>query len=116
MSGPKCYRYTVDRAHLQRQIEAERQRREVQQHQQAIAQAHSEWVSLTPMLTDLRQRYPGETLPLNLKTPPAPPATDSVDAVRNYRDALSQHLAQARADLQHLSDRAAANATARRLP
>lgn len=116
MSGPKCYRYTVDRAHLQRQIEAERQRREVQQHQQAIAQAHTEWASLTQMLTDLRQRYPGETIPLNLKTPPAPPLeTGAVDAVRNYRDALSQHLAQARADLQHISDRAAANATTRNL-
>lgn len=116
MSGPKCYRYTVDRAHLQRQIEAERQQQEVQQLQQAIAQALTEWVRLTQMLADLRQRYPGEVIPLDLKTPPAPPpATASVDAVRNYRDALNQHLAQARTDLQHISDRAAANTTAKKL-
>lgn len=90
-------------------IEAERQRREVQQHQQAIAQAHTGWARLTQMLRDLRQHYPGEAIPLNLKTPLAPPLeTDAVDTVRNYRDALSQHLAQARSDLQHISDRAAA--------
>lgn len=108
MSGPKCYRYTVDRARLQRQLEAERQRRELQQHQQAIEQSRAELQLLVRALADLQTRYPGETIPLDL-TPPAPPVETTVDAVRQYREILSQHLACVRADLQRLSERAAAN-------
>jgi hypothetical protein len=108
MSGPKCYNYTVDRIRLQQQLEAERQQRELQQHQQAIEQSRVELQTLAQALADLQTRYPGETIPQDL-TPPAPPVETTVDAVRQYREILSQHLAHARADLQRLSERAAAN-------
>ena len=72
MSGPKCYRYTVDLARLRRQLEAERQQRELQQHQQAIERCRADLQTLTRALADLQTRYPGETIQLDL-TPPAPP-------------------------------------------
>ena len=110
MSGPKCYRYTVDPARL----EAERQRRELEQCRQAIEQTRAEWAILPQVLADLRQRYPAETLTLHL-IPPAPPADQTLDAVRQYRDAWSRQLTQTRADLHRLSERAAANHTAKTL-
>ena len=110
MSGPKCYRYTVDPARL----EAERQRRELEQCRQAIEQTRAEWAILPQVLADLRQRYPAETLTLDLK-PPAPPTDQTLDAMRQYRDALNRHLTQTRADLHRLSERAAANHTAKTL-
>lgn len=110
MSGPKCYRYTVDPARL----EAERQRRELERCQQAIAQARAEWATLPQVLADLRQRYPAEALTLDL-IPPAPPADQTLDAVRQYRDALNRRLTQTRADLHRLSERAAANHAAKTL-
>ncbi|MDS4019497.1 MAG: hypothetical protein RKR03_03135, partial [Candidatus Competibacter sp.] len=72
MSGPKCYRYSVDHTQLQRQLEAERRQRELQQHQQAIEQCRAELQTLSGALAELQTRYPGETLQLDL-TPPAPP-------------------------------------------
>lgn len=108
MSGPKCYRYTVDRIRLQQQLEAERQQRELEQCQQAIEQSRAELQILVRALADLQTRYPGETIPLEL-TLPAPPVETTVDAVRQYQEVLSQHLAHARADLQRLGERAAAN-------
>ena len=110
MSGPKCYRYTVDPAWL----EAERQRRELERCQQTIAQTRAEWAALPQTLADLQQRYPAETLTLDL-TPPAPPADQTLEAVRQYRDALNRHLTQARADLHRLGERAAANHSAKSL-
>jgi hypothetical protein len=110
MSGPKCYRYTVDPAWL----EAERHRRELEQCQQAIAQTRVAWATLPRVLADLQQRYPAETLTLDL-LPPAPPADQTLDAVQQYRDALNRHLTQTRADLHRLSERAAANYTAKTL-
>ena len=79
MSGPKCYRYSVDRARLQQQLEAERQQRELRQHQQAIEQCRAEQHTLSGALAELQTRYPGETLQLDL-TPPAPPDENTVDA------------------------------------
>ena len=76
MSGPKCYRYTVDPARLHRQLEAERQQRELQQHQQAIERCRADLQTLTRALADLQTRYPGETIKLDL-TPPAPPAENT---------------------------------------
>jgi len=110
MSGPKCYRYTVDPARL----EAERQRRELEQCQQAIAQTRAAWATLPQVLAVLQQRYPAESLTLDL-IPPAPPADQTLDAVRQYRDALNRHLTQTRADLHRLSERAAANHAAKTL-
>ncbi len=110
MSGPKCYRYTVDPARL----EVERQRRELEHCQQAIAQARAEWATLPQVLADLQQRYPAETLTLDL-IPPAPPADQTLDAVRQYREALNRRLTQTRADLHRLSERAAANHAAKTL-
>lgn len=108
MSGPKCYRYSVDPARLQQQLEVERRQRELQQHQQAIEQCRAELQTLSRALAELQTRYPGEALQLDL-TPPAPPNENTVEAARRYRETLSQHLVDARADLQHLSERAAAN-------
>ena len=65
MSGPKCYRYTVDPARL----EAERQRRELEHCQQAIDQTRAEWATLPQALADLQQRYPAEALTLDLIPP-----------------------------------------------
>ena len=104
MSGPKCYRYRVDPARL----EAERQRREFAQCQQAIAETRTEWSALSPILADLQQRYPNQSLTIDL-TPPAPPAADTLDALQHYRTRLHQQLLQTRADLQRLGERAAAN-------
>ena len=114
MSGPKCYRYSVDRVRLQQQLEAERRQRELQQHQQAIAQCRAELQTLSGALAELQNRYPGETLQLEL-TPPAPPDENTVEAAQQYREALSQHLAQARADVRRLGERAAANSAVRQL-
>ncbi|MFZ1829672.1 MAG: hypothetical protein WAW42_13140, partial [Candidatus Competibacteraceae bacterium] len=72
MSGPKCYRYTVDPARL----EAERQRRERDECQQAIDQTRAAWSALPQTLADLQHRYPAEPLTLDL-TPPAPPMDDA---------------------------------------
>ena len=110
MSGPKCYRYTVDPARL----EAERQRRELEHCQQAIEQARAAWATLPQALANLQQRYPTETLTLDL-IPPAPPANQTLDTVRQYRDVLNRQLTQTRANLQRLSERAAANHTAKTL-
>ena len=60
MSGPKCYRYTVDRAQLQRQLEAERQQRELQRHQQAIEQSRVELQTLAQALADLQTAIPAK--------------------------------------------------------
>jgi hypothetical protein len=114
MSGPKCYRYTVDRTRLQQQMEAERQQRELRQHQQAIERSRAELQTLTGALAELQGRYPDETLQLDL-TPPTPPDENTVDAKRQYRETLSQHLARARADVQRLGERAAANSTVKQL-
>lgn len=114
MSGPKCYRYTVDRARLQQQMEAERQQRELHQHQQAIERCRAELQTLSGALAELQTRYPGETLQLDL-TPPAATDESTVDATRRYREALGQHLARARADLQRLGERAAANSAVKQL-
>jgi hypothetical protein len=114
MSGPKCYRYSVDRARLRRQLEAERRQRELQQHQQAIEQCRAELQTLTGALAELQTRYPGETIQLDL-TPPAPSAENTVDAARRYRETLSQHLARARADVRRLGERAAANSAVKQL-
>lgn len=114
MSGPKCYRYTVDRARLQRQLETERRQRELQQHQQAIKQSRAEVQTLVQVLADLQQRYPAEHLTIDL-TPPAPPDENTVEAVQRCREILSRHLAQARADVRRLGERAAANSTVRQL-
>lgn len=110
MSGPKCYRYTVDPARL----EAERQRRELEHCQQAIAQTRAAWVTLPQVLADLQQRYPAESFALDL-TPPAPPADQTLNAVLQYQDALNRQLTQARGDLHRLSERAAANHSAKTL-
>jgi hypothetical protein len=110
MSGPKCYRYTVDPARL----EAERQRRELEHCQQAIAQTRAAWATLPQTLADLQQRYPAEALTLDL-IPPAPPADQTLDAVRQYRDTLNRQLTQTRADLHRLGERAAANHSAKTL-
>ncbi|MDS4071307.1 MAG: hypothetical protein RKO24_16975 [Candidatus Competibacter sp.] len=114
MSGPKCYRYSVDHTQLQRQLEAERRQRELQQHQQAIAQCRAELQTLSGVLAELQTRYPGETLQLDL-TPPAPPDENTVEAARRYRETLSRYLAHARADVRRLGDRAAANSAVRQL-
>lgn len=114
MSGPKCYRYSVDRARLQQQLEAERRQRELRQHQQAIEQCRVEMQTLSGGLAELQTRYLGEMLQLDL-TPPAPPAENTVDAARQYRKTLTQHLAQARADVRRLGERAAANSTVKQL-
>ncbi len=114
MSGPKCYRYTVDSARLQQQLEAERQHREREQCGQAIAQIHAEWSTLPQTLADLQQRYPAEAFAIDL-IPPASPTDDTLDAVRQYRNLLNQRFLQARADLQRLSERAAANHAAKTL-
>lgn len=110
MSGPKCYRYTVDPARL----EAERQRREREQCQQAIARTQAEWATLPQTLTDLQQRYPAEALTLDL-IPPSPPIDDTLDALQRYRHLLNKRLLQTRAELQRLGERAAANTAARTL-
>lgn len=114
MSGPKCYRYTVDPARLHRQLEAERQQQELQQYQQVIERCRADLQTLTRALADLQTRYPGETIQLDL-TPPAPPDENTLESARRYRETLSQHLAQARADLQHLSERATANSAVKHL-
>ncbi len=114
MSGPKCYRYSVDRVRLQQQLEAERQQRELQHHQQAIDQCRAELQTLAQALADLQMRYPGETLQLDL-TPPAPPDENTVESARRYRETLSRHLAHARTDLQHLSERTVANSAVKHL-
>jgi hypothetical protein len=114
MSGPKCYRYTVDAVRLQQRLAAERQQRERAECQQAIARLHAEWSALPRTLAELQQRYPAESLTIDL-TPPAPPSDDTLDAARPYRDRLTQRLRQARADLQRLSERAAANHAAKTL-
>jgi hypothetical protein len=110
MSGPKCYRYTVDPARL----EAERQRRERDECQQAIDQTRAAWSALPQTLADLQHRYPAETLALDL-TPPAPPLDDALETLRQYRNRLHQQLLQARAELQRLTERAAANHAAKTL-
>ena len=114
MSGPKCYRYSVHRVRLQQQMEAERQQRELHQHQQAIERCHAELQTLSEALAKLQGRYPSEILQLDL-TPPAPPGENTVEAARQYREALGQHLARARADVQRLGERAAANSAVRQL-
>jgi hypothetical protein len=65
-------------------------------------------------LADLQHRYPAEALTLDL-TPPAPPVDDTLNALRSYRDRLHQQLRQARAELQRLTERAAANQAAKTL-
>ncbi|MCB1765315.1 MAG: hypothetical protein KDJ22_04515 [Candidatus Competibacteraceae bacterium] len=114
MSGPKCYRYTVDSARLQQQREAERQRQAREDCQQAIARTRADWATLPQILADLQHRYPAESWAIDL-VPPAPPVDDTLDVLRSYRDRLNQQLLQARADLQRLSERAAANHTAKTL-
>ncbi len=110
MSGPKCYRYRVDPARL----EAERQRRERDECQQAIDQTRAAWSTLPQTLADLQHRYPAETLILDL-TPPTPPIDDALETLRQYRNRLHQQLLQARAELQRLTERAAANHAAKTL-
>ena len=114
MSGPKCYRYSVDHARLQQQMEAERQQRELRQHQQAIEHCRAELQTLSGALAEVQTRYPGEALQLDL-TPPAPPGENTVEAAQQYREALGQHLARARADVQRLGERATANSAVRQL-